>query len=178
MDHTRPLHCCGCGFHWVQAVYRRVKENGLRSAYVHQLGVRMYIRELMALPNLPATHIEPAFMKLKVRCPDDDRLKRILQYMQRTWIVSSSRPPASWSTFKRSLRTNNDAEGWHSRLNHHAPHDRIEQLSASEDTARGSIAAASTSATRTAEKAVQAPQQKQQDQTSKAEGAVVRIRAH
>ena len=64
-------------------------------------------------------------MKLKVRCPDDDRLKRLLQYMQRTWIVSSSRPPASWSTFKRSVRTNNDAEGWHSRLNHHAPHDRM-----------------------------------------------------
>ena len=102
-----------------------MKENGLRSAYVHQLGVRMYIRELMALPNLPATHIEPAFMKLKVRCPDNDRLKRLLQYMQRTWIVSSSRTPASWSTFKRSVRTNNDAEGWHSRLNHHASHDRM-----------------------------------------------------
>ena len=39
----------GCWFHWAQAVYNRVKEYGLRSAYVHQLPVRNYIRDLMAL---------------------------------------------------------------------------------------------------------------------------------
>ena len=59
----------GCWFHWAQAVYRHVKEYGLRGGYIHQLTIRTYIRELTALPNLPATHIEPAFMEMKARCP-------------------------------------------------------------------------------------------------------------
>ncbi|KAI0219519.1 hypothetical protein LSAT2_028949, partial [Lamellibrachia satsuma] len=88
--------------------------------YVNTVTVRTYIRGLMALPNLPATHIEPAFMEMKARCPHDNMLQKLLQYMQKTWITSSSRPPASWTTFKRSVRTNNDAEGWHSLLNHNA----------------------------------------------------------
>ena len=54
----------GCWFHWTQAVYNRVKEYGLLSAYVHQLPVRNYVRDLMALPNLPASHIINAFNQL------------------------------------------------------------------------------------------------------------------
>ena len=83
-----------------------VKEYGLRSAYIQQLTIRTYISKRMALPNIPAMHIEPAFIL-------------------KTWITSSSRPPAPWTTFKWSVRTNNDAEGWHSRLNHNATHDHL-----------------------------------------------------
>ena len=125
----RPCHpevsVHSCWFHWSQAVYRHVKEYGLRSAYIQQLTIRTYLRELMALPNLPATHIEPAFMEMKVRCPHDDRLQKLLQYMLKTWITSSSRPPASWTTFEQSVRTNNDAKGWHSCLNHNTTHDHL-----------------------------------------------------
>ena len=115
----------GCWFHWAQAVYRRIKKYGLRNAYMHQIYIRAYVRELMALPNLPASHIEPAFLEMKVRCPNDDRLHALLEYMQKTWILSPSRPPAAWSTFKRSVRTNNDAEGWHHRLNFNVPHNHL-----------------------------------------------------
>ena len=66
-----------------------------------------------------------AFMEMKARCPHDASLQKLLQYMLKTWITSSSRPPASWTTFKRSVRTNNDPEGWHSRLNHNATHDHL-----------------------------------------------------
>ena len=97
-----------------------MKEYGLRSAYVNQHPVRQFIRELMALPNLPAPHIQPAFYQLKVRCPatsSTENLVKLLSYVEATWIASSSRPPASWSTFKTAVRTNNDGEGWHVRLN-------------------------------------------------------------
>ena len=59
----------GCWFHWAQAVYNRIKEYWLHSAYVHQLPIHNYIRDLMALPNLPASHINNAFNQLKDRCP-------------------------------------------------------------------------------------------------------------
>ncbi len=38
----------GCWFHWAQAVYRRVKRLGLENAYINQLSVRQFIRQIMA----------------------------------------------------------------------------------------------------------------------------------
>lgn len=118
----------GCWFHWAQAVYNRVKEYGLRTAYIHQMPIRDYIRKLMALPNLPASHISTAFNQLKERCPQSNsaqKLQELLHYLEKTWITSRSRPPSAWSTFKRAVRTNNDAEGWHNRLNQNAPNDKM-----------------------------------------------------
>ena len=92
------------------------------------MALREYLREVMALPNLPGTHIAPAFQELKDRCPaaqTADRLQQFLQYVEKTWITSTSRPPSSWSTYKRSVRTNNDCEGWHTRLNKRVKQDHI-----------------------------------------------------
>ena len=97
-----------------------MKEHGLRSAYVNQHPVRQFIREVMALPNLPATHIRPAFTQLKSRGPtNSEQLSSLLCYVEKTWIDSESRKPDCWTTFKRAVRTNNDVEGWHRRLNTH-----------------------------------------------------------
>jgi hypothetical protein len=60
----------GCWFHWTQAIYRQVKKRGLQAAYCHQMPIRDYIRQLMALPHLPSGHIPEAFTQLKLRCPD------------------------------------------------------------------------------------------------------------
>ena len=79
----------------------------------------------MALPHLPASHIQPAFVHLRDRCPPTSpMLAELLEYFGTNWIDSTRRPPASWSTFKRVVRTNNDVEGWHYRLNNQAPHSR------------------------------------------------------
>ena len=50
--------------------------------------IRAHVCELMALPNWPASHIEPAFQEMKLRCPNDDRLHALQQHMQTTWILS------------------------------------------------------------------------------------------
>ena len=44
-------------------------------------------------------------------------LTPLLQYVGRTWIESNVWPPACWSVYFQSVRTNNDLEGWHTRLN-------------------------------------------------------------
>ncbi|KAK2147009.1 hypothetical protein NP493_3544g00002 [Ridgeia piscesae] len=59
----------------------------------------------MALPNLPTAHIPPAFEKLKATCDHCPQLTALTKYLSKTWVFSTSRPPASWTTFKRSART-------------------------------------------------------------------------
>ncbi|KAH3894294.1 hypothetical protein DPMN_018452 [Dreissena polymorpha] len=41
-------------------------------------------------------------------------------HVDRTWLKSSVWGPENWSVFGRSVRTNNDCEGWHLKLNQHA----------------------------------------------------------
>ena len=76
----------------------------------------------MALPVLPKEHIAPAFYKITKYVVEADesaglnRHKRLVEYMRSTWIESSKFPPSSWCVHRRVVRTNNDVEGWHSRL--------------------------------------------------------------
>ena len=44
-------------------------------------------------------------------------IQNLVAYVREIWIQSSMWPPESWSVFNRSVRTNNDTEGWHRRLN-------------------------------------------------------------
>lgn len=79
------------------------------------------MRKVFALPLLPADDIEAAFQKIKEKNESNDgRLDAFLSYVDATWIHSSMWPVASWSVYGRSIRTNNDVEGWHARLNRRA----------------------------------------------------------
>jgi hypothetical protein len=69
----------------------------------------------MALPFLPANHIEPAFHQLTQQTKDATLLK-LIRYVKKTWITGFYQI-ASCCIFNPSTRTNNDVEGWHRRLN-------------------------------------------------------------
>ncbi|XP_068242208.1 uncharacterized protein [Palaemon carinicauda] len=73
----------------------------------------------MALPFLPEADIGPVFERLS-RQATTVQLQTIMQYMSRTWIHNYLWPTSSWSIFYQSIRTNNDIEGWHNRLNKRA----------------------------------------------------------
>lgn len=108
----------GCSFHWAQAVYRHVQEIGLATAYKNQGLLFQRIRLLMALPYLPAEQIPELFGYLTSQFRDTDPLlDTLIDYIENTWINSSIWPPSTWSVFLRAVRTNNDVEGWHTRLN-------------------------------------------------------------
>lgn len=98
----------------------QVKKLGMHTAYKKQRHIHTYIRELMALPNLPSEHIKTAFGKLKLRAPLGEHmesLRKLLKYFEKNWVENAKAPPASWSTYKRFIRTNNDCEGWHRKVN-------------------------------------------------------------
>ena len=109
----------GCLFHWTQAVWRKVQEIGLGTAYKKDDAVHKYIKKIMALPFLPHEHIIPMFETLK-GFATSSLLQSLVSYVQSTWIDSIIWSPDRWSVFQRSVWTNNDVEGWHRRLNHNA----------------------------------------------------------
>ena len=73
----------------------------------------------MALPFLPEDEIVPMFNQLQ-RHATTESLERFSDYVNSTWITSSTWPPSSWCVFGQSVRTNNDVEGWHNGLNKRA----------------------------------------------------------
>ena len=73
----------------------------------------------MALPFLPEDQISRAFRKLKRKAATRP-LQELAEYVENTWITSTTWPPASWSVYLQAVRTNNDVEGWHYGLNRRA----------------------------------------------------------
>lgn len=108
----------GCVFHWTQALWRKVQELGLQSAYNCDRGTYSLIRKLMALPFLPENEIIPMFQRLQRKAPLP--LQPLAEYVSSTWISGSTWKPADWTVFKKAVRSNNDIEGWHHGLNRRA----------------------------------------------------------
>lgn len=107
----------GCVFHWGQAVWRKIQELGLQSPYTNDVDMHKYLRKLLSLPYVPAENIEELFFRFYRKANGSPQLLQLLDYVRTTWITSSIWPPTSWCAFQRSIRTNNDVEGWHCRLN-------------------------------------------------------------
>ena len=79
------------------------------------VGTQKLVSKLLALPLLPAIHIPTVFEHLR-QAATTGPLSRLFNYVDRQWIQGSF-PPEEWSVFMLPIRTNNDVEGWHHRLN-------------------------------------------------------------
>jgi len=91
--------------------------SGLTNAYVESDRQHFLLHKLMALPLLPAAHMGPVYELQRQQATDSPAVTDLLRYMETTWIVSSLWPPAMLSVYQQQVRTNNDLEGWHRRLN-------------------------------------------------------------
>jgi len=114
----------GCNFHFAQALWRNVQSLGLQSLYSSDDAVNRVCRKTMALSYLPSAAIPAAFEEL-----ERDNVRPVvtahLDYVRRNWVESAVWPPSSWSVFMQPIRTNNDVEGWHRRLNSKAGHGKL-----------------------------------------------------
>lgn len=52
-------------------------------------------------------------------------LLELFTYIEKTWFRNSTWDVVNWSGYRRVIRTNNDCEGWHRRLNSRAGKDNI-----------------------------------------------------
>ena len=70
---------------------------------------------LFVLPLLPQRDMIKSFEEMEMNA--DPRLTDLMQYMRSTWFNSSVWKPANLCSYQRLVRTNNDVEGYHRRLN-------------------------------------------------------------
>ncbi len=67
------------------------------------------------------TDIREAFDHIKSKVdPAATSVMSFINYVEDTWMDSTVWPVESWTVYGRSVRTNNDVEGWHTRLNRRA----------------------------------------------------------
>ena len=65
---------------------------------------------------LPPEHV-PAVWEMITRDIALEPLRQLVTYMHDTWIDGPLFKPVDWCVFPQSIKTNNDVEGWHQRLN-------------------------------------------------------------
>ncbi|CAF1323957.1 unnamed protein product [Rotaria sp. Silwood1] len=106
-----------CYFHFTQAIYRNIQHLGLSSMYNDDDNVKSFCRKLMALPLLPETVIEDAYDDLVGKLAPDMRtvINDLLEYFQGQWFLKV--PISQWCVHGSCIRTNNNAEAFHSRFN-------------------------------------------------------------
>ena len=92
---------------------------GLKADHNNDRGTYAFIREVMALPFLPAKEIPAMYARLQ-EMASTQKLQQLMQYVGRNWITGNTWPQSSWSMFMKSVRTNNDVVGWHLGLNRRA----------------------------------------------------------
>jgi len=111
----------GCSFHWGQAVWRHIQELGLQVAYSQNDTVHKLCRKFLGLPFLPAYAIPNAFLKLENKATSlGSAMESLAAYIRSVWIDGNMWSPRTWSVYMQPVRTNNDCEGWHGRLNRKA----------------------------------------------------------
>ena len=71
----------------------------------------------MALPLLPPEHIRSVFNHTKTTT-STEQLEKLYNYVQTTWIKGKVWTPLDGSVYSLAIRTNNNVDGWHTRLNH------------------------------------------------------------
>ncbi|CAF3363228.1 unnamed protein product [Rotaria sp. Silwood2] len=106
-----------CYFHFTQAIYRAIQRVGLSTTYNNDDDIKKFCRKLMALPLIPEAIIEDTYDELIATMPSTLKgtLKDLLQYFQKQWL--SKVPISQWCVHGLNIRTNNNAEAFHSRFN-------------------------------------------------------------
>lgn len=76
-------------------------------------------KRAMSLHFLPPTKIKKVFLQLKKKVANlkIGLLDKFFNYIGNTWLQTGIRSPEPRSAFFQIIRTNNDAEGWHNKLN-------------------------------------------------------------
>ena len=96
-----------------------MQELGPAVPYSSDDATHRYIRNLLALPFIPAAEIKRVFDHLKSQATTVP-LQSLTDYIGQQWVESSTFPPEEWSVYGEAIRTNNDIEGWHNALNRRA----------------------------------------------------------
>jgi hypothetical protein len=109
----------GCFFHYTQALWKNIVDNGLRKAYKYDTRTRNWLEMFKSLALIPTSMINDAWcLILKYRPHEEsNKIQSFINYFHSTWLFGSY-PLKLWNHYSthRSPRTNNHAEGYNSSL--------------------------------------------------------------
>ena len=108
----------GCFFHFVQAVFRKITQFGLKIQYLQDHDTRMICGHFMNLPLLPVQFITPEYERLENVCTKSgiEGLIKLATYFRQNWIYGRNWTVVDWEQYREFNRTNNPCEGFHSSL--------------------------------------------------------------
>ncbi|KAI6654986.1 hypothetical protein LOD99_11443 [Oopsacas minuta] len=89
-----------------------------------QLVISETIDESAIFTSRTYRHIVEMFRKLRPKA-GTDALVELTNYVYTTWIPNCIWTPYSWSVYNQLIRTNNDVEDWHSKLNRAATRNSL-----------------------------------------------------
>ena len=116
----------GCAFHHCQAIYGKVAELGLGVRYQNDTGTKLVCRKLMGLIFLPSVCVMEQYEVLANSFATDPALTALFDYYAKTWLSHSIWSINDVNVYDRPIRTNNDAEGYHRRLNSKADRNSLQ----------------------------------------------------
>ena len=116
----------GCSFHHCQATYRKINDLGLGTRYKNDNGTQIVCRKLMSLIFLPTVCVVKEFNDLVDMHSNDPDLLVLFNYYKTTWLSNSVWSIQDINVYDRPLRTNNDCEGYHRRINSKAGRNSIQ----------------------------------------------------
>ncbi|CAF1604289.1 unnamed protein product [Adineta ricciae] len=105
----------GCFFHFCQAIYRQIQFLGMQKKYTTDETLRSLCRKLMALALMPKDKVVCSFEEIQYdayKLPDQP-MDDLLEYFQDNWMTNID----SWNVSESDVRTNNNCEGYHNRMN-------------------------------------------------------------
>ena len=98
------------------ALWRKVQGLGLQRLYKEDDPFRSFINCLIALAFIPPTFLRVGWRGLKGDAPTFSNCEEFFTYFEATWI-NGNYPVRLWNVHAMDgPRTNNNAEGWHSKV--------------------------------------------------------------
>ena len=111
------LEIDGCWFHFTQRIWAKTQKVGLAQDFRNRQEIESYIKQLMALPFLPASLINPTYTYLQIpnlSNSDMIKLQKLKKYFKKRWL--SQIEPGELSVYNLDISTNNAAGSYHSKL--------------------------------------------------------------
>ena len=108
----------GCYYHFAQAIWCKVQNLGLASAYRDtQSDTNKFFRKVISLPFVPVSFVRMAWGGLKLQSmPSGQAYDDFVVYFEGIWL-NGNFSLTQWNVHLiDSPRTNNNLEGWHSRV--------------------------------------------------------------
>ena len=109
----------GCWFHFTQRIWAKTQNVGLAQEFRNNQDIECYIKQLMAIPYLPSSLINPTYTCLQMPSLDTSdpnmiKLQKLKKYFKKRWL--SQIEPGELSVYNLNIATNNAAESYHSKI--------------------------------------------------------------